>query len=257
MDAKKDYYAVLGVLPSAEEVVIRAAYRALAQRYHPDRLDGPHEDVNGRMAEINEAYAILSDATQRKEYDRLRGSNTQAGDSYFGAESEDAPPSFDPLEREWSIAAKYYPDLRTIEARLARISWRLAYSFRAYLLDAKAFEMRDQVAMAMEQQFLELYFGTNSQFVDFARELIGAGNKHGAKALNEAVRILGSNADPARVISQIRREHEHSPSNSDSELMAEFGISFDGERYHFQSYRYDKLSDAVNYARIQRSRVKT
>lgn len=257
MDANKDYYAVLGVLPSAEDVVIRAGYRALALRYHPDRLDGPQEDVNGRMAQINEAYAILSDVTQRREYDRLRGSNTQAGDSYFGPESEDAPPRFDPLEKEWAIAAKYYPDLRSIEARLARISWRLAYSFRAYLLEVKAFEMREQVAMTMEQQFLELYFGTNSKLVDFARELIGAGNKPAARALNEAVRILGSNAEPSRVISQIRKEHERTRSNSDSGLMAEFGISYDGERYHFQNYRYDNLSDAVNYARIHGSRAKT
>jgi curved DNA-binding protein CbpA len=40
MDASKDYYAILGLTPSAEEVVIRAAYKALAQRYHPDRTKG-------------------------------------------------------------------------------------------------------------------------------------------------------------------------------------------------------------------------
>lgn len=34
----KDYYATLGVTPQAEDVVIKAAYRALAQRYHPDRF---------------------------------------------------------------------------------------------------------------------------------------------------------------------------------------------------------------------------
>ena len=36
-----DYYAVLGVNPGAEDIVIRAAYKALAQRYHPDRFSGP------------------------------------------------------------------------------------------------------------------------------------------------------------------------------------------------------------------------
>jgi hypothetical protein len=45
MDMNKDYYAILGLTPSADAVVIRAAYRALAQRYHPDavvaeRLEG-------------------------------------------------------------------------------------------------------------------------------------------------------------------------------------------------------------------------
>mgnify|MGYP000169682062 CR=1 FL=1 len=41
----KDYYAILGVTPQAEDVVIKAAYRALAQRYHPDRFVGSPEEA--------------------------------------------------------------------------------------------------------------------------------------------------------------------------------------------------------------------
>ena len=63
MDSNKDYYAVLGVLPTAEDAVIRAAYKALAQRYHPDRNDS--ESAKERMQEINEAYSILSDSKTR------------------------------------------------------------------------------------------------------------------------------------------------------------------------------------------------
>lgn len=59
MDSTKDYYAVLGVLPNAEDVVVRAAYRALAQRYHPDRFTGSENEANRRMSEINEAYQVL------------------------------------------------------------------------------------------------------------------------------------------------------------------------------------------------------
>ena len=36
----KDYYLILGVLPDAQDVVIKAAYKALVQRYHPDRFQG-------------------------------------------------------------------------------------------------------------------------------------------------------------------------------------------------------------------------
>ena len=61
----KDYYRVLGILPSAEDVVIRAAYRALAQRYHPDKWKGKATDVETRMKEINEAYGVLSDTKKR------------------------------------------------------------------------------------------------------------------------------------------------------------------------------------------------
>ena len=49
----KDYYSILGVLPSAEPAVITAAYKALSKLYHPDVYQG--EDANDRMVDINEA----------------------------------------------------------------------------------------------------------------------------------------------------------------------------------------------------------
>lgn len=206
MDRTKDYYATLGVLPTAEDVVLRAAYRALAQRYHPDRFNGPKDDANRRMAEINDAYAVLSDTTRRREYDRLRGSRAQAGDSYFTDESTQAPPGADPLERDWQVALKYHPDLRDLGERLGKISWRLAYSFRAYMLEAKPFSNRQQIADAMERQFLEAYFGTNRAIVRFAQELIDGGHKAAAKTLNAAIRVLGSEIDAEDVIRRIRTE---------------------------------------------------
>jgi curved DNA-binding protein CbpA len=40
MTEPQDYYAILGVLPTADEVVIRAAFRALSQKYRPDKWSG-------------------------------------------------------------------------------------------------------------------------------------------------------------------------------------------------------------------------
>ena len=206
MDLKKDYYAILGVLPTAEDIVIRAAYKALAQRYHPDRFAGPKDEANRRMAEINEAYELLADPIRHREYDNNRGSDTQSGDAYFDESSSEAPAGSDPLETDWGVALKYYQDLRDLEARLAKISWRLAYSFRAYMLEAKAFAQREQIATAMERQFLETYFGTNPSIVGFARHLVMNGHRAAAKALNKTVRVLGADADANLVIKQIQRE---------------------------------------------------
>lgn len=72
MNARKDYYQILGVLPSAEDVVIRAAFRALAQRYHPDRFQGDPEEATARMQEIIEAHTTLCDPARRQAYDQAR-----------------------------------------------------------------------------------------------------------------------------------------------------------------------------------------
>ncbi|MBW7834528.1 MAG: DnaJ domain-containing protein [Simplicispira suum] len=204
MNKEKDYYGIFGILPSAEDFVIRAVYKALAQRYHPDKYSGTKDKSDLRMVEINEAYAILSVPSKRKEYDELRGSNTQASDSYFnGPASDEVPPNFDPLEEDWMLASKYYPDLLQIEIRLSKISWRLAYSYRAYVLEAQKFKERKTIADSMMQQFLILYFGTNKEIIAFALKLINSGNKPAARTLNKTVRVLGSKIDVGRVIEQI------------------------------------------------------
>ena len=46
-----DFYAILGVHPNAEDIVIRAAFKALAQRYHPDRFNGAKDEAHRRMAD--------------------------------------------------------------------------------------------------------------------------------------------------------------------------------------------------------------
>lgn len=67
-----DYYAILGVTPAAEGVVIRAAYRALIRHYHPDT--NPDPEAQERVREINAAFAVLRDPAKRADYDAQRGS---------------------------------------------------------------------------------------------------------------------------------------------------------------------------------------
>ena len=65
---KRDYYEILGSDKNADEAVLKKAYRTLAMKYHPDRNPGDAEAAE-RMKEINEAYAVLSDAHKRRLYD--------------------------------------------------------------------------------------------------------------------------------------------------------------------------------------------
>jgi molecular chaperone DnaJ len=66
----RDYYEVLGVGHSASREEIKAAYRKLAVKYHPDRNPGDVE-AEERFKEAAEAYAVLSDSDKRARYDRF------------------------------------------------------------------------------------------------------------------------------------------------------------------------------------------
>ena len=65
-----DAYKVLQVDPEAEDEVIKAAYRRLARKYHPDLVAGPETSV--RMAAINAAWALVGEPSARATYDRAR-----------------------------------------------------------------------------------------------------------------------------------------------------------------------------------------
>ena len=65
----KEYYKTLGVAPTASADEIKKAYRTLARKYHPDV--SKEANASARMAEVNEAYAVLSDAEKRAAFDKL------------------------------------------------------------------------------------------------------------------------------------------------------------------------------------------
>jgi molecular chaperone DnaJ len=67
----KDFYKFLGVSPDASDTEIKKAYRKLAKDLHPDKNPG-NPQAEQRFKEISEAYAVLSDAETRKEYDAIR-----------------------------------------------------------------------------------------------------------------------------------------------------------------------------------------
>lgn len=69
MADKRDYYEVLGVDKNADEAAIKKAYRALAKKYHPDMNPGD-KDAEAKFKEASEAYAVLSDAEKRRQYDQ-------------------------------------------------------------------------------------------------------------------------------------------------------------------------------------------
>ncbi len=68
---EKDFYKALGVSKDASADEIKRAYRKLAKQYHPDR-NPDDKSAEERFKEIGEAYQVLSNETDRKQYDAIR-----------------------------------------------------------------------------------------------------------------------------------------------------------------------------------------
>jgi curved DNA-binding protein len=78
----QDYYEILGIKRDATEKEIKAAYRKLARKWHPDlHTDKKKKEAEEKFKKINEAYEVLGDPEKRARYDRL-GSNWRDGQNF-------------------------------------------------------------------------------------------------------------------------------------------------------------------------------
>lgn len=84
MANKRDYYEVLGVQKGAAESEIKSAFRKLAMKYHPDKNPG-NKEAEEKFKEINEAYAVLSDADKKSKYDKYGHAGVDPNAGFGGA----------------------------------------------------------------------------------------------------------------------------------------------------------------------------
>jgi curved DNA-binding protein CbpA len=208
MNVDKDYYFILGTLQTAEDTVIRAAYKALSQKYHPDKNQERKEFADEKMSDINEAYSILSNTIKRKQYDEYREAYVSDFDGYSKESNDFDKGEYDPCEEGWKLAAKYQPDLLVYERELSKFSKKLAFTYKAFLLTSKLFDQSKSIAELIENQFLAIYFGDNPEIIKFARGLIMRGEREAARELNKVIKIFGNSADARKVISQISNEYK-------------------------------------------------
>ena len=203
MTSFMDHYQVLGVLRDAEQIVITAAYRALASMYHPDKWKGDKDHATNRMADINVAYGVLCDPEKRAAYDKEHNSST----SSMGDDAESVDEAFDSamsdLETRWETAVNVLPDLAGIRRHLEKTAHRLAFAFVVLMLESKKFQQREEIAQELEKRFLEAHFGSDPEIISFAKALIDSGHRDAVRALNNYVDVLGSDLNSNLIIKKV------------------------------------------------------
>lgn len=198
----KNYYQTLGVLDNAEDIVIRAAYKALAQRYHPDKWTGDPAEATRRMAEINEAYGVLSDPAKRRAYDEQINSQQDVGDAESGSAFEADYTSEE--DEAWAMATDFFPGISQAFEELTKVSQVLANTFRLYLLESKDYSNAKKIKEKLETEYLVKFYGENEYVRAYAKNLLLAGHTKAAVELNKIVRYMGRSVDMNKILTRIR-----------------------------------------------------
>lgn len=199
----KDYYRILGVLDDAEDIIIRASYKALAQRYHPDKWKGDKKEANKKMQNINEAYDVLSDSVKRKKYDEEYFSNhpkNQAEEEPQNSDYEDIP---DEDIEGWSIAESFFPEIKRYYEELKKFSPLVANTFRSHLLANKDFNNSLEIKNQLETDYFERYYGSDRQIQRYAKSLLLSKHYKAAIQINKFICILGNSVSYNNIKSNI------------------------------------------------------
>jgi len=205
----QDHYRTLGVIDTAEDIVIRAAYKALIQVYHPDRTTNEQEKIvySKKALEINEAYRVLSNHQLRNEYDKERTSIANDYNSET-VNTDEFSKVNDSLNENWELAKQHANSIGPLFDSLNIISPQLALTFKLVLLESKEFNKASKIASILEVNFLKKYFGTRKEIHDFVKWLLENNKKDVALEVNKVIKVMGNNFDVERFILKLRSEYD-------------------------------------------------
>ena len=204
----KDYYRVLGVLRNAEEIVIKAAYKALAQKYHPDRVpDHEKDSATQKMMEINEAKDVLLDARKRSDYNKKYDDQNVDRQSYGSEFKEQDQFSETSLkDDDWNTAVSYYPDLKNIIKELSLISTNLTNLYKNYMLESRQYDERHKIREIIENDYLTRFYGDDEKTRSYVKNLLLKNFKHAAIEINKHVLVMGNSIKYTQIYPKIEKK---------------------------------------------------
>jgi curved DNA-binding protein CbpA len=221
-----DYYAILGLDHEASMESIKLAYRRLARENHPDRninsTDAERKALSTRMAELNGAYAVLSDATRRREYDdKLRILNTLSGSTILTATKTATKTSTKPRtarrvqashDDELTMVREFSKQLRSnLQSNRKEFSWEeivfegfdwglesVSWSSH-YCVAARAFSVLDPAAAKKFANYSEVVITQNNRSIRKSHFLF-------LLPFHQLIQSESVSAEFNRLISSVNRE---------------------------------------------------
>ena len=194
MNTAKDYYSILGVLPSIEASALDAVYKALVKKYHPDVFAGDKNIAEEKTKEINESYSVLRDPQKRKQYDEQRQKENKGFGSFEQNNNFDNDNStiLDQLKYDWEIVVEFIPAADRWRIQLEKLSPSLSVLYQLTLIIEKAYNKHIEIGKMIRDEFFKSYFCENLKIQYFAEGLIYKNRKDVASYLNNVIRVMGS-----------------------------------------------------------------
>ena len=203
----KNYYDILGVLPDADIQTVKFTYKALAKIYHPDTYQGDKKYAEKKMKDINEVYKCLSNQKLRSKYDNAFFSNKAKSSKFRDFnENQETSQHEEPINDEWHYAIKYHPELIQHYNVLKKLNQKLAFQFQINIVEKKAYWNAQKITENYIIQYLQRYFGTNSNIHNIVFNALMKDRKDIANKINNSINKLGESSHKA-IIEKLKLEY--------------------------------------------------
>lgn len=189
-DPRKDYFAVLGLSSQAAPEVVKAAHRALAKKFHPDRNQDDDGEPQQRFHEIQEAYEVLRDEDRLKYYLRLRAQllMQEQMQKTKVAGPQIRPRAYLKLDDRWEHLVRKYPELSQHYAKFCFMSHKLGNQFKLMVLGTPDHARFERVAAKLERQFYRKHFSCHRNLQVLAKKLAEAHRRHAVRMLQGEIK---------------------------------------------------------------------
>lgn len=189
-------YEILEVSEDSSADVIKAAYRILASKYHPDKVANGAMFRNKSMSDINEAYRILSNEILKIEYDRKLSIEREINKKFNSNQIKKDSNHYSAFRgnqeeiEKWEIAEQYHPELNKISKHLYKISEDLFSKYAKIILEEKKYHSIKSIADHMEIDFLKNNFGISPRAQHFGKKLLLSNFIPAAEKLKLTIRTV-------------------------------------------------------------------